>query len=246
MRHPSVLLRLGAPLAALLGVAVPARAQLIDRGPVGARALHTFVGADLRVAQPVGEFHGYVNAGFGFGFHVMQNLDPQGALSLRLDGGYLIYGHERIRTTVNYGALDRVPLYVTTTNNIFTMAVGPQLTVPYGPIRPYVNGSVGGAFFFTQSAVEGTSSTSSPFAEATNFSDGTFALTGGAGLYIPIQRRGRQPVYIDLGASYHSNGRTRYLRSGSIEDTPDGVVVSPIESNTNMVVYHLGVTVGVR
>jgi hypothetical protein len=44
------------------------------------------------------------------------------------------------------------------------------------------------------------------------------------------------------------NGHTRYLREGGITDLPGGggFTVSPIESETNLVVYHVGINVGLR
>ena len=86
---------------------------------------------------------------------------------------------------------------------------------------------------------------SSPFASSTNFDDATFAWAAGGGLYIPIRRRSRHPLSLDIGAQYHANGEARYLREGSIhEDGTGEIFFDPIRSQTNLITYRLGITVG--
>jgi hypothetical protein len=54
------------------------------------------------------------------------------------------------------------------------------------------------------------------------------------------------PVYIDAGVRYQGHGQTRYLREGSIQPDPGGgVILRPIESQTDLLVIHLGVQVGI-
>ena len=70
------------------------------------------------------------------------------------------------------------------------------------------------------------------------------ALAGGGGVLFQVAY-GRTPVWIDGGLRYQGHGRTRYLREGSLDTDNNGnVVLSPIESETNMLVMHLGVQVG--
>ena len=65
-------------------------------------------------------------------------------------------------------------------------------------------------------------------------------------MFIPLAVR-NAVVGLDLGARFIRNGHTQYLREGGITDLPDGgFTVSPIESETNLVVYHVGVSVGLR
>jgi len=201
------------------------------------------LGGGAFVAQPVGEFKNYVNNGFGGGGHLLLRADRQGFLSLRADVGYLIYGHETKRVSLpNAG---RVEFDVTTSNNIVTYSIGPQLMVPTGPIRPYVNAMAGGAYFYTQSSVGG-SDNSNDFASTRNFGDNVPSYGYGGGLYIPLNMRYAQ-VGIDIGARFVRNGLTRYLREGGIQDDPDGgYTVFPIESETNLVVYHIGVSAQLR
>lgn len=195
-------------------------------------------GLDFVVAQPVGEFAQYVDAGFGGSLHVVVPVEPSGVLGIRVGLDYIVYGHE---TEYDYYA--GFPLEITTSNNILAASVGAQVTSPAGPLRPYLNGTVGLGYFFTQSSLSGRY-TDEAFDSRTNFQDVTYAWTGGAGLYIPVTT-GNTPVSIDLGARYHANGRARYLREGSIEETSGGgLTYTPIESETNLVVYQLGVSIG--
>jgi hypothetical protein len=217
------------PVAAQYGVVTrPARASL---------------GGGAFVAQPVGEFENYVNNGFGGGGHLILRVDPQGFFALRADLGYLVYGHETKR--VSLPTAGRVELDVTTSNNILTYSVGPQLMVPTGPIRPYVNVMAGGSYFFTESSVGG-SDNSNTFASTRNFGDNVPSYGYGGGVFIPLAVRNAH-VGLDVGARFIRNGHTRYLREGGITDLPDGgYAVSPIESETNLIVYHIGVSAELR
>jgi hypothetical protein len=219
--------------------ASPAAAQY----DFGARPARATLGGGALVAQPVGDFKNYVNNGFGGGGHLLLRVDPQGFLALRADVGYLVYGHETKRVSLpNAG---RVQFDVTTSNNILTYAIGPQLTVPTGSIRPYVNAMAGGAYFFTESSVGG-SDNSSDFASTRNFGDNVSSYGYGGGVFIPFAVRNAL-IGLDIGARFIRNGQTRYLREGGITDLPGGgFTVSPIESETNLVVYHAGVSLGLR
>jgi hypothetical protein len=201
------------------------------------------LGGGVSVAQPVGEFKNYVDNGFGGGGHFMYRVDPRGYFALRADIGFLVYGHETIR--VGLPGAGRVELDVSTSNNIFTYSIGPQLMVPTGPIRPYVNATVGGAYFYTQSSVGG-SDNAADFASTRNFDDNVPSYGYGGGIFVPFAVRNAD-ISLDLGARFIRNGHTRYLREGGIEDLPTGgYVVSPTESETDFVLYHLGVSVGLR
>ena len=235
-----------AALLALITIAVgatPAAAQyggFGHHGPSGPRAR---LGGGVFVAQPVGEFKNYVDNGFGGGGHLLVRVDPHGVLALRADVGYLIYGHERKR--VSLPDAGRVQFDVTTSNNILTYSVGPQLMVPTGPIRPYANAFMGGAYFFTQSSVGG-SDDAADFASTRNFDDNVPSYGYGGGVFVPLVVRNAF-FGLDIGARFIRNGHTRYLREGGITDLPrGGYTVSPIESETNLVVYHIGISAGVR
>jgi hypothetical protein len=208
------------------------------RGPSRA-----FAGVHLMVAQPLGEFDDYIDWGGGIGGEFLYAFDRQGALGLRVNMGLMIYGHETKRVPLS-PSLGRISVDVSTSNNILVMGIGPQVMLPSGAVRPYMNGTVGLSYFFTQSSVEG-SADFEPFASSTNFDDATFAWAAGGGLYIPLRRGRKHPLSLDIGAQYHANGEARYLREGSIrEDGTGEIFFDPIRSQTNLLTYRLGVTVG--
>jgi hypothetical protein len=203
-----------------------------------------FVGGRLEVAQPRGEFGEFVNEGFGGNLHYIHKLDRDGLVGIRVDGEMITYGYERQRVLLSPTVGGRILADLVTTNNVAFVGVGPQIGVPNGTLRPYAHGFAGLSYLFTTSSLEGSAS-SEAFASSTNFDDVTFAYGGGAGLYVPL-RRGTSPISLDLGATYRNAGRAEYLREGDIVDNPDGsITIFPTRSETDMVTFHVGVTVGI-
>lgn len=228
MRH-AVMLGLSTTLAA-----APATGQqLVEVGPPSA-----FVGVALLPAQPVGEFADYVDFGFGVGGHGAW-FPRGGPLGLRLDLGVIVYGRE----TRRFQLVPLIDVDVTTSNDIFSLFIGPELRLGRGPVQPYAVGQIGFSYFSTESSVEGSDNTV-PFANSTNFDDVTFATTGAAGVLIRL-RGGARPIFLDLGARYVANGEAEYLREGSITIVNNQVFYDPIRSTTNLIVYHAGVSFGV-
>lgn len=235
--RPAILL-----LALSATVSESARAQLLD-SPRSRPQDRVSGGIGLTYAQPLGAFRNYVQYGFGAAGSLVIRLDHPGVFGLRVDGGYVNYGTETKRARLTSTIGDRIRVNVNTTNNIAAFGVGPQLMVPRGRVRPYINGSVGFSYFFTESSVEG-SNNSQQFASTTNFDDTTLHYGGGGGIVIPFSTK-TTPVALDIGARYLNNGRTRYLREGGITDQPDGsIIVDPIESRVELVVWSVGVTIG--
>lgn len=208
----------------------------------------SYLGGELAFARPQGEFRDFVENGWGGGVHYLLRADRDGWLGLRVDASILNYGHERERVILSPTIGGRIGVDLTTDNNIAFIGAGPQIGLPTGAFRPYVNGFVGVSYIFTESAVRGSSS-GDTFASSTNYDDASFAYGGGAGLYIPlpVRNRHRNPVSIDAGLQYRHNGRADYLVEGGIIDNADGSIsLSPIRSETNLFTFHVGVSVGVR
>lgn len=230
-------------LAMILVAAPGAQGQLFEE-PKGEKSPpRAYFGADFLVGAPTGQFANYVGNGFGVGAHFLYQFDDPGILALRIDGNMLVYGHETFNVPLS-PTTPRIRVDVTTSNNIGSLHIGPQFMVPNGRFRPYLNAGFGFSNFFTYSSVEG-SREDSPFASSTNYSDFVWSWTGGGGIYIPLARKGT-PVSIDLGARYHRNGETRYLREGSIVENGTEIFFEPIQSETNLLVYQIGISVGVR
>lgn len=202
------------------------------------RSVFGIGGAALR---PVGEFGEFVSLGGGLGLYTAIGLDRSGVMALRLDGTFVVYGHERY--AVPFPTVPRVWLDVTTDNWIMTVGVGPQLTLGTGALRLYGFGTAGLSYFATISSLSGTAHDEA-FASTTNFDDVTPALTGGGGLLLRLSR-GRHPVSLDLGAQATWNGEAEYLLEGGVVDNPDGTItVFPIRSEANAVTFRLGIAIG--
>ncbi|MDH3290551.1 MAG: hypothetical protein OEO20_04415 [Gemmatimonadota bacterium] len=200
------------------------------------------LGINGTVVRPVGEFQQFVDWGGGLGMYGVVNLSPDGLVGLRFDGSFVIYGHERYATPLSPW-VPRVWVDVNTDNMILSFGLGPQLTFGNGPIRPYVFGTAGLAYFTTVSSVKGADNLDA-FAQSTNFDDVTAALTGGAGMLFRLTR-GRHPVSLDLSVQSTHHGEADYLRRGSIVENPDGsLTLYPIRSETNIVTFRAGIAIG--
>jgi hypothetical protein len=227
--------------AVALGAARSAQAQ---HEPPTREPTRWYVGGDITVGQPRGAFADNVSTGYGVSGHAIYRLDEAGLVGIRVDGGALIYGNEHQSVPFGGDVGGRVRLDMNTSNNIGFLGIGPQIGVPTGRLRPYVNGYAGVSYFFTDTSLRGSGS-SEEFARTTNYHDATFSYGGGAGLYVPV-RRGPSPISIDLGVRYHDNGRARYLREGDITDNSDDTItVHPRETDTDLLTFHFGVSVGI-
>ena len=200
-------------------------------------------GGGFDYAQPIGDFRQNVTRGFGGSGHFMYGLDPESMIGLRVDAGFINYGNDTHYVPFS-SSVRRIVVQEKTSNNIFVASVGPQITLPVGGVRPYVNAGIGFAYFFTQTSLS-TDDESYQIAQTTNYSDNSLVYTAGAGFNIPIAFAGDH-VGIDVGARYNSIDKARYLTKGDIVDDPNsqyGVIITPRQSAANFVAYHLGVSV---
>ncbi len=196
---------------------------------------------NFAISQPIGDFDDFIGAGYGITGGFVWNLDRDRVFGIRAEGGFVQYGNER---TAHCLINCRIGVDVNTSNDIIFAGIGPQITVPAGPLRPYLNATAGLSYFFTHSSVSGEDDYEGYF-DTMNHDDAVFALTGGGGFLIPLSLR-RTHVLLDLGATFHRNGEATYLRKGSIRDLPDGnIEISPIRSEANFITYRIGVSIGV-
>lgn len=226
-------------VAAWAGAAPAAQAQGLDveRGP------RAYVGLNLAVADPVGDFGRMVDQGFGLELEGRFPVVADGVLSIRLDGGFIIYGHESKAVCFPAPIGCRVGAELNTSNNIAFVGVGPELAVP-GPVSPYIHAGVGLSYFATESSLDGLDDSESYF-RTRNYSDLVTALRAGGGLRFRVGGTSHGPVLVDLGATYHRNGVAEYLREGDIVDHPDGsITLFPNRTEANLVVFRAGVSFG--
>lgn len=227
-------------LAASALVPASGAAQERVRGPVRAEAEVAFI-----YAHPLGEFGDYIDRGYGGLAAMTVPLRPESPLGLRVEGGVVNYGRERHEVCLSPTIGCRVRVDLITSNDIFFAAAGPQLAVPAGPLRPYLYGAAGLAYFGTTSSVRGLAD-HDHFAHTTNFDDLTFSWGGGAGARVALTA-GEIPVLLNLGVRYHDNGSVEYLREGDITDLPDGsIAISPQRSRADLLTVQLGATIGIR
>ena len=234
-------LEAAAAVLALFALATPVRAG--EGAGSGDHAGLRF-GGGLTVAAPTGEFAKNVDVAGGLSGHALYGR-PHGALALRLDGGWLIYGEQKLRRAVP-GTDGRVLEDVATTDNwIAHLSLGPQLMASSGRVRPYASAFAGASYFATSSElvlprrtlvtpVPGTLVVSQdPFRTTTHYDDFTALFGGGAGVLVGL---GRGHTALDLGVRYVANNPVRYLAEG---DPIDG---TPRRSTGHLVEFHIGVT----
>jgi hypothetical protein len=230
-----------AMLAALwTGAAHTAEAQRIDDH--GGRPV-AFLGLGFIGADPVGDFGRLVDNGFGLELEGRFPVTGDGALAIRVDGGFIVYGHESRAVCFPAPIGCRVGAELNTNNTIAFVGVGPELA-GQGPVSPYIHAGVGLSYFSTDSSLDGLDDWESHF-RTRNYSDLVGAARVGGGLRFRVGSTNRGPVLVDLGATYHRNGVAEYLRKGDIVDHPDGSIeIFPNRTEANLVVFRVGVSFG--
>jgi hypothetical protein len=231
-------MRAAAIWAGLLAAAIPATAQRYGLREV--RDIGTG-GINLVVAVPMGEFQRNVDVAGGVDVFGAINLGRGSPVALRLGGSYLLYGHDNRIVTQPY-----YPLAINTTYSIATFGLGPQLTIGTGPVRLYGFGTLGASYISARSSYRVDGCGCETFDSATDFDDWTAALQTGGGLLVTLSTR-HIPVALDLGASYLHNGEAWYVSPGDVVPQSNGdVFIYPVHSRADLVLIHLGVSVGIR
>jgi len=201
-----------------LAVGEEVHAQALDAAHPTVR-----VEAGVTAALAVGDFRHQVDGGAGFSLSAHAPLGPSKRLAARLDLSALTYGRESRQVCMRPGAGCRVQASEITTNDIFTLAFGPEFILADGWIQPYLHAFGGFSIYATQSGL-GSWDASIPyfgFATSTNQRDTAFTWGGGGGVRInlPIESR---PIGFLLGARLQRSGEVDYLRKGDLVDLPDG------------------------
>ena len=165
-------------------------------------------------------------------------------LALRAEGSVADGG----RTFRNPGLFnsDAVEFVGRTNHSVLSGGVGPQVLLGSGRIKPYFFGTIGFSYFATSSEVSQMYH-GVPIRSSTSHSDYRLALAGGGGLSIEI-RGGRNPLGLDLSASYKRNGRVERARLFGIPPCgfPCPVQAVILDTRMNLMTYRVGLSVGVR
>ena len=225
------------PLAAQATMAAP-RTVPVTNDTSAPRLPRWYAGVAADVGRPTGDFRQNVRNTAGATAHLRLRLDPHGLVSLRLEGGYLNYGHENQRTCLANTPGCRIAVNVTTANGILSAAIGPELSLPVGPVRAYAHGLVGASRLTTFSGLGG-GLLPDFVAGDEHFGDNGFAWSTGAGLSVPISRS----VAVDFGASFQGHGQRDYLIKGGVTDNTDGTLDLDLKrSRANLLSFRLGFT----
>jgi hypothetical protein len=192
-------------------------------------------GGALMLIQPRNDFAEHVHGGAGLALHGFVAADRYGIAGLRADAHEIIYGwHEQRDTTVR--------------NVIRTGAIGPELSLPLGPIRPYVAATAGLAYLATEldydclpvrECTDDEVDDRDERASATRFPRMTVAWARRIGMRVQFwrDRRSGLTYSLDLSMSQQGNGRTRYLRANDTR---------PIVGKTQYRVIQVGMSVANR
>jgi hypothetical protein len=199
------------------------------------------VGLQLQVTEPKGEFANNTGNGFGVNFTGVGRLDPSGAVNLRTDLGFLIYGSTTRRIDFA-GTGGLVKLDLKTTSNIVTFVTGPQIGGTVGPVSPYLAALGGFSVFWTESSVEGSNNNANePFASTTNAHDAVLAYGGAAGATLRVYN-GARPIRFDFGARYLRHDDVRYLNQDRVEEAfRNNRDPIPLRGRADYVTYYMGI-----
>ncbi len=168
-----------------------------------------------------GGLHGYIGGWIG-----------RRPLLVGLDLGILNYGRTTDQVPFSRTVGPRVPVEVSTNNNVVETHLSLRLQPRTGRFRPYVEGLAGFKYLFTRTTVGdedfgnddlGDDELGDDIAESTNYDD--FALSGGAGAGIDVRvYQQREPgktlraVDVHLGVQYLLGQEAEYLAEGDLTD----------------------------
>jgi opacity protein-like surface antigen len=230
-------------LVALTGAllcAAPAAGQTpaSQSDTTGARVPRWHIGIGAEFGQPLGAFKRNVRHAAGAQGVGLLRLDHSGRTSLRLQAGWLNYGHESQRNCLGTAPNCRVAVDITTANGILSLAMGPQFSVPLGRVRTYGYGLIGMSRFATVSGLGG-GLVPDLLAADENFGDGGLAWSGGIGVQLPVRRS----TSVDLGVRYEHHGKRDYVLAGGVTDQPDGSLTFDVKrSNAALFALRVGLT----
>ena len=140
-----------------------------------------FLGAEFALGSPQGEFAKTSVPATGSICTRVSQLAS--LLGIRVDIAHLIYGSDSWKAM--NPSFPGVSFEMNTTNAMTYFGIGPQLIGRLGPLRPFVNASVGFTYLATSTELRGNNKEEN-VTEDTNFKDFAFAYGAGAGLAIPL------------------------------------------------------------
>jgi hypothetical protein len=215
---------------AVLGLAVVASPVFGQRSALREVRDRGSFGITIVAAQALGDFRRTGAGALGLsGFGVVGGP----VLGLRIEGAWMVYD-------VSYQGYG-----VSTTSQIGTLALGPQITLGQGPLRLYGFVTAGGSLFWSNASYGGGCGcyNSSDF-----YLDGDFTTTtsAGTGILIRVSRK-ETPIAIDLGVRGVRHDRVSYVPAGGLTRNPDGSFSAQrVETPVELRVFQIGLSIGIR
>ncbi|MEP6765224.1 MAG: hypothetical protein ABJB66_12975 [Gemmatimonadaceae bacterium] len=194
----------------------------------------------LAVEAPRGDFATNVGKGFGVNASALVRIDPKAIINARADFSFVGYASSTRRIPLA-GSGSLVKLDLRTSSSIISVVGGPQLLGTRGVFTPYVSALGGFSYFFTETSVEGSDNTNSPFASTNNSGDASLAYGGAVGAYVQVYKRPTREFRIEFGAKYLRHDNVQYLNDQRVEaayqNNRDPV---PLRGRADFVTYHVG------
>ncbi len=251
---------LGLAAAALLTTTPAAAQNQLGASPTDAERPPVAGQINLRgtVGVPQGSLQDNIG-GVGGGAHLyLGGWIRQSPVLAGVDIGILNYGRTSDNVPFSRTVGPRIPVDVTTTNNVLETHLSVRLQPRRGRLRPFVEGLVGFKYLFTRTSLSEEDlgddvDAGDNIASSTNFDD--FAFSGGAGagldvrVYQPDDPAKRvQGVGLHLGVQYLLGQEAEYLAEGALTDDNDNGELDRSEldvrrSRTTLLQPQFGVTV---
>lgn len=187
------------------------------------------LGAELNLVQPRGELAQHVGLKPALTLSGGYTVDRYGVLQLGGEMRILNYDEKEIDET------ERIK------NIMRTVAVNGRLMLPVNYVHPYIGGSIGAAYWATETEVWRCCSEEGDYEwqlERLSLPRLTYTLSRSAGVVIDVlwlhrNRPSSSTISLDLGVADHLGGRVSYHTSGRDERT---------KSRTDYRVWRLGMT----
>ncbi|KAA3617939.1 MAG: hypothetical protein DWQ05_07795 [Calditrichaeota bacterium] len=212
-------------------------------------AQHFTTGLNFTLGKPQGDFEKNIDRnGYGGSLFFMGHL-PNSPFAAGVEIGILNYGHES-RDEPFSTTIPDVTVQVNTDNNAVLSSLFLRLQPQHGFFRPYVAGSIGFSYFYTETSIKDDDfDDMEDIASTTNFDDFTFSYGGDFGtsvlLYSGSMNKNAEyqrpmEILFDFKARYLNSGEAEYLKQGSIRRENGKVTFDVNRSRTEMITYHFG------
>lgn len=209
------------------------------------------IGLNFMLGFPQGEFKQNVDR-TGFGLALDYAYTPNNAfpISIGANIGILNYGSESRRERFSLTIPD-VMVNVNRSNNLVNFHFLTRFGPVRGLFRPYFEALLGASYIWTQTEIKDDYGYSEKIASSTNFDDFAWSYGGGGGFLIYLTRfedKDNQnssivDLFLDLKVRYLYGSKARYLKEGSVKIINGYAYYDVYESKTDILSFHLGVTV---